>query len=121
MILSSKPFTGPGRSCLCKNGCNAIGINKHAFAIDLHWIFGKAAVGWVDAFTGAAIEHPLMRPANHHLAVESAFHQRDILVRAYSLEGTYLTTLRTHQQDFMTIDLEGCHFAFPEIIQIASF
>ncbi|MNL82376.1 hypothetical protein D3C87_2097460 [compost metagenome] len=40
---------------------------------------------------------------------------------AYALEGTYVTALRTHQQNLMAIDFESRHFAFPEVIQIANF
>ncbi|KJS30200.1 MAG: hypothetical protein BFD77_05045 [Pseudomonas sp. CO183] len=105
---------------MCKHRCDAICINEHVFAIDLYWVFGQPTVCWIDAFTGASIEDPLVGSANHNLTVEGSFYQRDILMRAYALEGSYLTALRTHQQDFMAIDLESRHFAFPEIIQIAN-
>lgn len=114
-------FNGLVRSCLCKHRCYAICINEHVFTIDLYWVFGQATVRRIDAFTGAAIEYPLVGPTNNNLSVECAFYQRDILVRAYALEGTYFTAIWTHQQNFMAIDFESRHFAFPEIIQIANF
>jgi hypothetical protein len=114
-------FSELARSCLCEHGRHAFGIDEHGFAIDPHGVFGQATVRRIDAFTGAAIEYPLVRATDNNLAVERAFYQRDILVWAYTLESTHFTALRTHQQNFMAIDVESRHFAFPEVIQVAHF
>ncbi|OHC28674.1 MAG: hypothetical protein A2Y50_05070 [Pseudomonadales bacterium RIFCSPLOWO2_12_59_9] len=120
LFIRQEFFSELARSCLCKHRCHTICINQHIFTIDPYGVFGQTTVRRIDAFTGAAIEYPLVRPTNYNLTVECAFYQRDILVWAYALEGTNFTALRTHQQNFMAIDFESRHFAFPEIIQIAN-
>jgi hypothetical protein len=80
--------------------------------LHLDRVLGEGAVVGVDALAAAGVELPQVGAADQLLAVELAFGEGDVLVRADALEGGDLTAFGAHQHDLVVIDGEGGHLAF---------
>src|SRR5271166_702497 len=103
--------------CVGEEGRHALDLDEDAVAVDLHRIFGEAAVGRVDPGAGLGVEGPLMGATHDHPPVELSFREGDVLVRADALKGADLAAFGPDQKNGPAFDFDLRHVAFPEVVE----